>query len=51
MMSKLTSRKGAVMIEYGLLAALIALALVVGITALNGKLTGVFNKVGAALPQ
>ena len=45
----LKNRKGAVMIEYGLMAALIALALIVGITALSGNIGGVFNRVGTAL--
>ena len=49
MMSNLKNRKGAVMIEYGLMAALIALALIVGITALSGNIGGVFNRVGNAL--
>ena len=49
MMNKLTNRKGAVMIEYSLLAALIALALVAGITALNGKLALTFTDVGNAV--
>ena len=48
-MNKLANRKGAVMIEYGLLAALIALALVVGVTALSGKLGTTFSDVAAAL--
>ena len=49
MMNKLMNRKGAVMIEYGLLAALIALALVVGVTALSGKLGLTFTDVGNAV--
>ena len=49
MMRNLKNRKGAVMIEYGLMAALIALALVVGVTALSGKVGGVFTRVGTAL--
>ena len=49
MMSNLKNRKGAVMIEYGLMAALIALALVVSVTAFSGKVGGVFTRVGTAL--
>ena len=49
MVNKLMNRKGAVMIEYGLLAALIALALVVGVTALSGKLGILFTNVGNAM--
>lgn len=41
---------GATAIEYGLIAALIAVVLVTALTALGGKLTGTFGKVEAALP-
>lgn len=40
---------GAVAIEYGLLAALIALGIVTGATALRGGLNGLFNTIVAAL--
>ena len=46
---RLRTRKGVAMIEYALLAALIALALVGVITALRGDLGNVFTRIGAAL--
>ncbi len=41
---------GATAIEYGLIAALIAVVLVTALTALGTKLDGTFNKVSTALP-
>ena len=41
---------GATAIEYGLIAALIALALVGALTALGPKVAKTFNDVGAAMP-
>lgn len=45
---------GATMIEYGLIAALVAVGAVVALTALGGSLTGMFSsvdeKVKEALP-
>lgn len=41
---------GATAIEYGLLAALIAVAIIVAVTAVGGGLTNTFNSVAAALP-
>ena len=41
---------GATAIEYGLIAALIAVALVTAISALSTKLQATFGKVTAALP-
>ena len=49
MVSNLKNRKGAVMVEYGLLAALIALALITAITTLGGNLNAKFTSVGKAL--
>ena len=49
MLSNFSNRKGAVMIEYGLLAALIAIGLVVGIKALTTNLNGTFTKVTTEL--
>ncbi len=54
-MSKFVTRfmkdeSGATAIEYGLIAALIAVVLVTALTALGTKLTGTFNKVSTALP-
>ena len=55
-MSKFVTRfvkdeSGATAIEYGLIAALVAVALVTALTALSGKITGTFTKIGAAMPQ
>jgi pilus assembly protein Flp/PilA len=54
-MSKFISRfakdeSGATAIEYGLIAALIALALVAALTSLGPKISGTFNKVGNNMP-
>ncbi|MFL5295313.1 MAG: Flp family type IVb pilin [Phenylobacterium sp.] len=54
-MSKFVTRflkdeSGATAIEYGLIAALIAVIIVGGVTAVGGKLSGVFNSVNTALP-
>jgi pilus assembly protein Flp/PilA len=47
--STLDNEKGATMVEYALLAALIAAALVGAITALSGGISGTFAKVTGAL--
>jgi pilus assembly protein Flp/PilA len=39
------NEKGATAIEYGLIAALIAVAAIGAMTSLGGKLTNTFNKV------
>ncbi|WP_394764112.1 Flp family type IVb pilin [Phenylobacterium sp.] len=46
----ITDESGATAIEYGLIAALVAVALVTALTAMSGKLTTTFGKVTAALP-
>jgi pilus assembly protein Flp/PilA len=46
----LTDESGATAIEYGLIAALVAVVLVTALGAMGTKLTGTFNKVAAALP-
>ena len=55
-MSKFVSRfiadeSGATAIEYGLIAALVAVVLVTALTTLGTKLTGTFTKVSTALPN
>jgi pilus assembly protein Flp/PilA len=45
----LRSEKGATAVEYGLMVALIAVAIIVAVTALGGKLTGLFNDVATAI--
>ena len=44
-----TNTSGATAIEYGLIAALVAVALIGGLTALGGNLTTLFNDVGTDL--
>jgi pilus assembly protein Flp/PilA len=46
----LKDESGATAIEYGLIAALIAVVLVTALGALGTKLTGTFTKIEAALP-
>jgi pilus assembly protein Flp/PilA len=41
---------GATAIEYGLIAALVAVFLVTALNLMSGKLAGTFGKVTAALP-
>lgn len=41
----LKDRSGATAIEYGLIAALVAVAIIVGLTALGNNLNGTFNSV------
>ncbi len=43
------ARKGASMVEYALLIALIALVLVVSLTGLKDKIIGVFNAMAGKL--
>jgi len=55
-MSKFVSRfmkdeSGATAIEYGLIAALIAVVLVTALTTLGKNLDGTFGKVANAMPQ
>ena len=40
---------GATAIEYGLIAALIAVAIITALTTMGGKLTSTFNKVSGEL--
>jgi len=43
------NEEGATAIEYGLIASLIAVAIVVALTALGGKLSGVFTSISSSL--
>ena len=45
----LRDTKGATAIEYGLIAALVAVAIIGGVTAVGSQLSGVFSKVQAGL--
>jgi pilus assembly protein Flp/PilA len=54
-MSKFVSRfindeSGATAIEYGLIAALIAVVLITAMTSLGGKIGGTFNNIGNKMP-
>jgi pilus assembly protein Flp/PilA len=46
----LKAPSGATAIEYGLIAALVAAALVGGLTAIGGKLIATFNTIGGYFP-
>ena len=37
------------MVEYGLIIALVAVVVIAALTAMNGGLTGIFNKITTAL--
>lgn len=37
------------MVEYGLIIALVAVALIIALTAMNGGLSGIFTKITTAL--
>jgi pilus assembly protein Flp/PilA len=45
----LKNEDGATAIEYGLIAALIGVAIIVAVTTVGTNLTGTFNKVAAKL--
>jgi pilus assembly protein Flp/PilA len=44
------SDRGATAVEYGLLVGLIAVVIIVAVTALGGKLNGLFTSISGALP-
>jgi pilus assembly protein Flp/PilA len=46
----LKNESGATAIEYGLIAALVAVVLVTALSAMGTKLSGTFNKVTTNLP-
>ncbi|WAC24404.1 Flp family type IVb pilin [Blastomonas sp. SL216] len=45
------NNKGATAIEYGLIAALIAVAAITAMSSLGTKLSGTFNKVGSEVAK
>ena len=45
----LKDEKGVTAIEYGLIAALIAVAIILGITALGGNLNTMFNAIATKI--
>ena len=46
---RLTTRKGQGLVEYGLILAAVAIAVVLALTALSGQLNAVFSSVVTAL--
>lgn len=48
-MKLFADRSGATAIEYGLIAALVAVAIIGGLNALGGSLTGAFTNVANTL--
>ncbi len=46
----MTDESGATAIEYGLIAALIAVVIVGAVTAIGKSLTNTFNKISSSLP-
>ena len=46
-----TDDKGATAIEYGLIAALIAVAAIVGMSAVGDGLTAIFSEIASELPE
>lgn len=47
--AQLRDERGATAVEYGLMVALIAVAIIVAVTALGTKLTGLFNQIAGAV--
>ena len=47
----LKNESGATAIEYGLIAALIAVVLITAMNTLSGKIAGTFGKISTAMPQ
>ena len=43
--------KGATAVEYGLMVGLIAVVIIVAVTALGGQLEGLFSEVSDSLPE
>lgn len=47
--SLFTDEEGATAVEYGLLAALVAAAIIAAVTLLGQNLTAIFNRIAAAV--
>jgi len=48
-MIRITKRKGQGLVEYALIASLIAIAAIVALTFLGGRVSNLFNTVGNSL--
>ena len=48
--TRMEEEKGATAVEYGLLVGLIAVAIIVTVGLLGGKLNGLFDQIQKALP-
>lgn len=48
--SRLYNEKGATAVEYGLMVALIAIAIIAGVTLVGGNLNAMFTAVAGKLP-
>jgi pilus assembly protein Flp/PilA len=46
----LKDESGATAIEYGLIASLIAVALIAVMKSMGGKVSGTFSKIGTSMP-
>ena len=51
LMNPLANKQGATAVEYGIMVALVAVAVIVTVTLLGGKLDNVFNNVATRLPN
>ena len=49
-MTTLRSEEGATAVEYGIMVALIAIAIIVAVAALGTRLSGLFTTVSGSLP-
>ncbi|MEP7090591.1 MAG: Flp family type IVb pilin [Nocardioidaceae bacterium] len=49
LVAKAKTERGASAVEYGLLVALIAVVIIVAVTAVGTKLSGVFSKTNASI--
>ena len=47
--NRLTSEKGATMVEYGIMVAFIAVLVMVAVMALGPQIAGLFNRVSASI--
>lgn len=50
-MELITREDGATALEYGLIASLIAAAIIVAVTALGGKVSSTFNYIADQMPD